>query len=243
MASASSLTLVQRYVVEPVAFLRRYFAEPTSIGAVVPSSRWLVEALTAPVAARSEPASILEVGAGTGSVTRRLAALLGPEDRLDICEVDPTFVRILEKTLLSSGPLALARREGRVRLLHCPLQEIDTVGRYDYVISGLPLTAFARREVKAVLETIRLNLRPGGVFSYFEYVGLRRLARLSPRRRSRRRVRAVSRLLDQQIRDHQVARRTVVRNLPPAHARHWRFETSITQSGQQPVESGYRHLA
>lgn len=228
MSLASPFTFFRRYVAEPTAFLRRYVSEPTTVGAVVPSSRWLVDALTAPLTARSAPSSILEVGAGTGAVTRRLAALLGPEDRLDICEVDPTFVRILEKTVLASGPLAAARRQGRVRLLHCPLQEIDTTSRYDYVISGLPLTALGSRDVEAILATIRVSLRPGGVFSYFEYVGLRRLAGLSPRRRSRRRVRAVSRLLDRHIRSYQVARHTVVRNVPPAHARHWRFDAPET---------------
>jgi len=221
-------------VTEPTAFLRRYFAEPNSVGAVAPSSRWLVAALTAPVAARSGPASILEVGAGTGAVTRRLAELLGPEDRLDICEVDPTFVRMLETTILSSAPLAIGREQGRVRLLHCPLQEINTARAYDYVISGLPLTAFRSEDVQKILETIRLSLRPGGVFSYFEYVGLRRLGALLPRRRSRHRVRAVSRLLDQHIRDYQVDRRTILRNVPPAYARHWRFDPQPGHSSQPP---------
>ncbi len=224
MLSADSSGLFKRYVSEPAAFLRRYVAEPASVGAVTPSSRWLAEALTAPVAARSGPASILEVGAGTGPVTRRLGKLLGPKDHLDICEADPTFVRILEESVLASGPLAVARREGRVRVLGCRLQELNSSRLYDYIICGLPLTVFGARQVKDVLSTIRLILRAGGVFSHFEYVGLRRLAGMSLRRRSRRRVQAVSRILDRHISSYQVARRTVVRNLPPAFARHWCFE-------------------
>jgi phospholipid N-methyltransferase len=218
-------------VTEPTALLRRYVAEPTAVGAVAPSSRWLVDALTAPVAARSGPAKILEVGAGTGPVTRRLGALLGPDDLLDICEIDPTFIRILEETVLASGALAEARCQGRVRLLHCRLQEISRGDGYDYIIAGLPLTGFEPQEVQEVLKTIQRSLRPGGVFSYFEYVGLRRLARLAPQRRARRRARVVSRLLDEHIRSFEIARRVVVRNLPPAHARHWRFDNGCPRIG------------
>ena len=35
------------------------------------------------------------VGPGTGSVTRRIAARLGPEDRLDLVELNETFVQRL----------------------------------------------------------------------------------------------------------------------------------------------------
>lgn len=212
-------------LVNSLRFLGRYLADPIAVGSVTPSSQFLAEALTTPLIGRRKPVRILEIGAGTGAVTRHLASLLGPEDRFDICEIDPAFVRILERTLLASGPLAAARQQGRVRLLHCPVQELDAPQRYDYIISGLPLTSFESQEVRAILGAIQRSLRPGGVFSYFEYAGVRRLMRMSPSRRWRQRIRAVSRLLDTHIRHYEVAKRTVYRNFPPAHARHWRFDS------------------
>ncbi len=215
-------------------FLRRLVVAPQQVGAVLPSSRWLVSALTGPFAARMGPAKVLEVGAGTGPVTRRLASLLGPQDRLDICEVDAKFVRLLQRTVLATGPLADAQCQGRVRLLHGPVQEIDGQDYYDYVISGLPLNALATAEVEMILAAIERCLKPGGMFSYFEYVGARRLLSVWPMRRSRRRIRATSSVLDRRIRSHQVARHTVLANIPPAHARHWQFESA---AGAPPAEA------
>lgn len=209
-----------------IPFLQRFLADPRQVGSVLPSSRRLAAALTKPFADRSRPARVLEAGAGTGPITRQLGKLLGPEDHLDICEVDDRFVEVLQRRLLATGPLADANRQGRVRLLHCPVQDIQAHDRYDFIISGLPLNGFEPQDVMTVLDTIQNLLRPQGIFSYFEYVGARRLLRLSPRRDSRRRVRAVSRLLDTRIAAHQVDRHTVLANFPPAHARHWQFNAA-----------------
>lgn len=221
---------------EPLRFFKRYVASPKQVGALLPSSRWLAGALTAPFARRTGPARVLEVGAGTGPVTRRLGKLLGPEDRLDICEIDDKFVRILERTLLDNGPLADAWVEGRVHLLHCPVQDIDAPESYDYIVSGLPLNAFTSSEVEVILDAIQRNLKPGGIFSYFEYVGARLLLRVSPDGRARRRVRAVSSMLERRIRRHEVAHRTVWANVPPAHARHWQFQPPTEHCPTETVQ-------
>lgn len=193
---------------------------------MLPSSRRLAVALTRPFADRSKPARVLEAGAGTGPITRRLGELLGPDDQLDICEVDDQFVDLLRRRILEADPLAGAYRQGRVRLLHCPVQKINAPKRYDFIISGLPLNAFELTDVMTILDTFQQQLRPGGTFSYFEYVGARRLLRLSPRGPSRRRIRAVSHLLETHIATHQVDRDIVLTNIPPAHARHWQFDSA-----------------
>jgi hypothetical protein len=63
------------------------------------------------------------------------------------------------------------------------------------------------------------------VFSYFEYVGLRRLLTTFSMGKGKRRVTEISTYMDAQIRSHQFARRFVMPNLPPALARHLRFCT------------------
>jgi len=150
--------------------------------------------------------------------------VLRSADHLDICESAPPFVEMLERELLSSPLFASAVAQGRVRLIPGPVQQIDAEDRYDFVISGLPLTAFELADVKDVFSVVRHCLKPGGVFSYFEYVGLRKLTRTLTRGRRRARVAEVSRFLSSSIRAHEFERRTVLLNVPPAHARHWRFE-------------------
>ncbi len=179
---------------------------------------------------RTKPSRILEVGAGTGAITRHLIDLLGPDDQLDICELRPDFCDILERDVLSSPAATLARSEGRLQLLTCRVEQIDQPGRYDFIISGLPLNAFEVETVDTILDRIMANLAPGGVFSYFEYVGLGRITRHLASSATRQRTRAVHNLLKQRIQRHQFARRTVLWNVPPAYARHWRIAPYGTSS-------------
>lgn len=204
-----------------IAFLRRFLANPQQVGAVAPSSRRLAEALGQPMSHRTQPSRILEVGAGTGAITRHLVELLGPDDHLDICELRPDFCAILERDTLSQPAAKLARSQGRIQLLACRVEQIDKPGHYDFIISGLPLNSFDRESVEAILDRVMANLAPGGVFSYFEYVGLGRITRHLASFATRQRTRAVRDLLKQRIHRHQFARRMVLWNMPPAYARHW----------------------
>lgn len=209
---------------ETVRFLKVSMREPMVVGAVAPSSKFLVDALVRPFSRRRHPSRVLEIGAGTGRVTRRIGQLMGPEDHFDICEIQHSFADLIEATVLAAPRLAEARRDGRIRLLRCPAQDIvDPIG-YDFIISGLPFTAFEPELVVKLLQAVRRNLRPGGVFSYFEYLALRRLNSTFALGRGRRRIHAVSALLDKHIGEHEFRRETVLLNVPPAYARHWRFE-------------------
>jgi phospholipid N-methyltransferase len=205
-------------------FLSRYFRSPNTVGAIAPSSRALAVAVCGPFRNAKRPASVLEIGAGTGAVTRYLGTLLGPADRLDICEISQDFADILERDLLSGSLFADAVAEGRVRLLRQAVQKLPPSNRYDFIISGLPLTSFELRDVEEVFAVIRRSLNPGGVFSYFEYVALRRTSRALALGKRRRRIRDVSRFLAKNIRQHQFAHQMIMPNFPPAHVRHLRFK-------------------
>ena len=206
-----------------VKFLRQYLDSPRVVGAVAPSSQFLAAALAGPFAGRERPANVLEVGAGTGAVTRVLGKLLGPEDRLDVCEIESNLADILEADVLSIGPIASARRQGRVRLIRGAVQDIEAKPTYDYVVACLPFTVFELADVEHILEVIRQAMRPGGVFSYFEYFAMRPLARTFYMGSARRRFRSVSAFMDGMIRKYQFDKRLVRRNIPPAVVRHLRF--------------------
>jgi len=145
-------------------------------------------------------------------------------DELDICEIQPDFADFLERNVLTGSRFEPGVAGGRVRLLRSAVQELTCDGRYDFVISGLPMTVFELHEVQDVFGVVRRSLKPGGVFSYFEYVGLRMGSRLLSVGRRRARIRSVSAYLSENIRKHQFDSQTVFQNLPPACARHLRFD-------------------
>lgn len=204
-------------------FIREYVSHPTTVGAVAPSSPALARALCEPFRRFRRPARVLEVGAGTGAVTRYLGQILGPEDELDICELQPRLADVLRRDVLRQPQFDKPVKEGRVRLLVMPVQDIGVKNHYDFIISGLPLTVFGLEDVQDVFSSFRKYLKRNGVLSYFEYVAMRRTSRTLALGKSRRRIRSVSRFLSDRIKDHQFARHTVLRNFPPAYARHLQF--------------------
>lgn len=205
-------------------FLTGYLRQPNVVGAVSPSSQALAVALCEPFRRSNKPATVLEVGAGTGAITRHLGGLIGESDELDVCEIDRGFADILERDVLSSSDFRRGVSAGRVRLLRSAVQDLPYESRYDFIISGLPLTAFNLQDVREVFGVLRRCLKPHGVLSYFEYMGLRRTSRVLSVGRRRSRIRSVSAYLASNIREHQFRQKTVLRNLPPARARHLRFD-------------------
>ena len=220
-------------------FLRTYIRRPQAIGSVVPSSRALAVAVAEPLRNSPRPIRVLEVGAGTGPVTRYLGTLLTARDHLDVCELQPEFADILERDVLSKPPFAAMVAEGRVRLLRQPAQKIEGHNVYDFIISGLPMTAFELNDVKKIFSVYKRLLKPNGVLSYFEYTWLRQTSRVLALGRSRARLRAVNAFLTRNIREHEFAHRAVLTNFPPAHARHLRFEAN--GNGKVKDKNGKHH--
>lgn len=208
---------------ESISFLRRFLTDPRRVGAVVPSSRFLARALVQPLARRTKPSNILELGPGTGAVTKQIIPLIGPDDRFDLCEADPRFADHVRKYYLQSGRLSEQFRQGQVRLLDRKIQDVDSLLKYDFIISGLPLNSFELREVKTIWDILKRQANPDCIFSYFEYIGARRASSVMHAVRGRKRRRRLSAYLSRKISHHQFERQSVLFNLPPAHARHLRI--------------------
>ncbi|MBO1417250.1 class I SAM-dependent methyltransferase [Streptomyces sp. FH025] len=203
-------------------------------GALAPSGAELVNALVVPVTSRpNRPLSVLEVGAGTGVVTRRLARVLRPGDRLHVVEANPRFADRLRE-----DPVLAARQPGvAVRLSACRVEELPEAAsgesttegaagsaaegaaeRYDVIVSGLPFTNFEPGQVRNILDLYLRLLVPGGELTYFSYLGTTTARTLASGPRRGARHRAVVRLLRRFEATYGLGERTVWRNLPPARA-------------------------
>lgn len=204
-------------------FFRAFLTEPDVVGAIAPSSASLARALLKPFAERKKPSRLLEVGAGTGAVTKCIPPYIAPGDHVSICELIPDLANHLNQHVLSHPNFAPHVAAGRVELLTCAVQDIQGEDQFDYIVSCLPFTAFPPELIRDILDVFRRILRPDGVLSYFEYIGMRRLRTACALGSARRKMRNVSAILDDNIRQFQFQRNTVVRNLPPAHVRHCRL--------------------
>jgi phosphatidylethanolamine/phosphatidyl-N-methylethanolamine N-methyltransferase len=213
---------MKRRIADHALFFREFLRTFHTTGAVLPSGRRLAAALARFVREKSpQPRRILEVGPGTGAVTRRIIADMGPTDRLDLVELNETFVERL-RDCFEREPAFRAVAD-RSRVLHCPVEDLPRDQRYDRIVSGLPLNNFAAAEVERILAALMDLLSPGGVLSFFEYIAVRSVRTLVSGQVERARLRGIGQALHAVLDRHEIRREAVLRNIPPAWVHHVRI--------------------
>lgn len=177
-------------------FLKRWLRRPLAVGAVMPSGRLLAEALarTTMSAIQGREGHVIELGAGTGEVTKALLAAGIPRDRLALIERDPEMAAFLRRHF--RGPKIIegdAARLSRLLATH----GIDKVAA---VISGLPLLSLPAEVVNGIVNGVFEALPRGAALVQFTY---------GPSPPVPRRLRASLRLVG-------ARGRRIWRNVPPA---------------------------
>ncbi|HKM61761.1 MAG TPA: methyltransferase domain-containing protein, partial [Acidisphaera sp.] len=113
-------------------FFRRWLANPLQMGSVVPSSPALCKRIVAQTV-RAPDEYVLELGAGTGVISRALLESGVPADRLFVVEIAPAMAAHLRSALPGARVI-----EGDARRL-TELVPADWHGRIGTVICGIPL--------------------------------------------------------------------------------------------------------
>jgi phosphatidylethanolamine/phosphatidyl-N-methylethanolamine N-methyltransferase len=136
-------------------------------GGIMPSQRFLIAQMIAPVPT-SYQGQILELGAGTGALTLRLAAKC-PQARVLACEINPTLAQD------SRAALARAGHNGRVRVVAQSagqlLAELGEGGveQPDFILSGIPLANLGAAKARTLIATIHRTLGEQGIFIQFQH--------------------------------------------------------------------------
>jgi phosphatidylethanolamine/phosphatidyl-N-methylethanolamine N-methyltransferase len=197
-------------------FFKQFREQFETTGSIAPSSRFLGEALSRFVTAQAQRRRILEVGPGTGAVTRCIIPKLGPNDKLVMVELNDNFVEVLRSKLTSDE--VYKSKATQIEIIHDRLQALATDQPFDAIVSGLPLNNFQPTDIEEILGTYQKLLKPGGTLSFFEYMFFRGLRSPLPGR-----MKEVSAILSPWLRKYEFKRDWVWPNVPPAWAHHVRF--------------------
>lgn len=142
-------------------FLRRWLANPLQMGSVVPSSPALCRRVVQQVR-RAPDEWVVELGAGTGVVSRALLAAGLPAERVTVVEIVPDMAAHLRATLPGVEVV-----EGDARLLPDLLPRARH-GRIGTVICGVPLVLLPRPEQRRFIDAIAA-VAPGRGFLHYSY--------------------------------------------------------------------------
>ncbi|GAA4620680.1 class I SAM-dependent methyltransferase [Saccharopolyspora hordei] len=179
-------------------FLSSAARQPSTVGAVLPTSQHVAEAVAAFVPSSGTP-TVLELGPGTGRLSEPIQRRLGDQGRHLAVEIDPKMVRYLQRT----KPW-LRVIEGDATHLRKLLDDAG-VDRVDAVISSIPWTLLPREKQRELLHEAASVMSADGVFTTVTY--LTALWRPS----SQKFVEALEDSFDEVT-----PRATVWRNVPPA---------------------------
>lgn len=149
-------------------FFHQFVDKPKVIGALTPSSSFLAKAIAKRIHQEQAPnRRLLEIGAGTGVVTKQLIQELNPGDHLDVIECVPDLIPKLKAIIEESG------KKNQVTLHETFIEEFHPNCKYHQVVSGLPLTMFAPEQVAQFYHKLEDELlEKDGLFSYYEYMAL-----------------------------------------------------------------------
>ena len=144
-----------------VKFLYAWLRNPRQTGALLPSGTRLAQAMAAQV----DPGRglVVELGVGTGAITRALIARGVKEDQLILVEKDPALFGEMEGRF----PGVVALRGDAAHLGR--LLDRAGVGCPGTLVSSLPLLSMTRQQRLRVLIQIFSSLRVGGVLVQFTY--------------------------------------------------------------------------
>ncbi len=148
-------------IANPLLFLRRWLANPLQMGSVVPSSPALCRRVAAAVGPVPD-GIVLELGAGTGVISRALLAAGLPPERLIVVEIVPEMAAHLRRVLPGARVI-----EGDARRLPDLLAPV-LLGRVAAVVCGIPLVLLKPVEQRRFIDAIEA-VAPGIGFLHFSY--------------------------------------------------------------------------
>ncbi len=146
----------------PILFLGRTLKNPMQICSLFPSSPFVGRAMSWAIASRPE-SHVIELGAGTGAVTRQLLRSGLPPENLTVLEIDSLLGGHLRRTF------------PHLDVIIAPAQELATLWRerngpcVGAIVSTMPMRLFSRKLIRAIMKNAMSVLAPGGIFVQFTY--------------------------------------------------------------------------
>lgn len=138
------------------------------VGAIAPSSKFLAKDLVFQLKKQlsntnCKPLNILEVGAGTGPLTKQITKYLRPQDQLDIVEIHKKFYQIVKTKY----------KQPNIQIHHSDILNFQSEHQYNFIFSSLPYENMPEKTCQQIWKK-KLDLcASNACISYFKYLKFR----------------------------------------------------------------------
>lgn len=145
------------------SFFISFLKNPRSTGSVVQSSPILAEKMLEKINLQKTKC-VVELGAGTGNITKKILQKMPAECKLLCFEIDRGFAEKLKNI-----------RDSRLIVINDSAENIEIhlkengFCKADCVISGLPLASLPQKTSRSILKNIYAYMENGGQYVQFQY--------------------------------------------------------------------------
>lgn len=145
-------------------FFQAFLRSPQVVASVIPSSSF-VERRVVRAADAAQAGVVVELGGGTGGITRALLQAIGESSRLLVIERTARFVDTLQRI-----------DDNRLEVVHGCASSIAAVlerrgyPAADTVISGIPFSTMPKALAKEIVTAVHEALAPGGRFVAYQFM-------------------------------------------------------------------------
>ena len=190
------------------------FKNIRGVGTVCSTSRFAAKAMVPEIGLHDEPKVIVELGVGTGSVTKEILKHLRPKDLYIGIEANDKFLEVCRDGLCAGNPRTEKAEQSSydgdrnlsVNFEHGLAQNIrEILKKYgvkeaDEIICTIPFRILPKRDTKEILQNVKKLLKKGGYFTFIRYL-------LAPENKE----------ISKELSDFSVVdKKIIMRNIPPA---------------------------
>lgn len=145
-------------------FIEGFIRNPVMVGSIVPTSRWGITRMLAPVN-WDECRLFVEYGPGVGTFCRPVLERLRRDGQLIVIDTNPLFIDYLRATITDSRFVAVLGSAADVE----DIVRAHGHDHADYVLSGLPFSTLPDGVGPAIAAATHRVLRPGGAFLVYQF--------------------------------------------------------------------------
>lgn len=145
-------------------FFKGFVQHPRMVGSIIPSSRFTVNKMLAPVD-WDECKLFVEYGPGIGTFCQPVLDRLHADGRLVVIDTNPLYIDYLRKTI----------DDPRFHAVLGSAEHVEEIVRShghdyaDYVLSGLPFSTLPEGVGPAIAAATHRVIRPGGAFLVYQF--------------------------------------------------------------------------
>ena len=153
-----------------LSFIKQYITKPRSVGAILPSSRYLANKMIQEIDF-DYAKCIVEYGPGTGVFTEKLVKNRTKDTLILLFEYNYEFYKGLKEKY---------KNEQNMYIINDSAEYMDkylndyNIPRVDYIVSGLPFASLPQCVSSAILGKTRKYLNKNGKFITFQYTLLKK---------------------------------------------------------------------